>query len=421
MNKDKTINRWQMNWVDGIIVALIIAVYILGVWWLMPLISHSDVLWYQDWINAAQNYGYLHLGDHITYYRFNYLSGFKVVIWLYLRFQALIGGTDQAYFINNWRWFVSILSLVLSLWPIIKMKSYLSRSLLLGLAVAWLLNPFFAWSTWVWGQTDLLVLTPWMASLIFLSEKKYGWFLAASIVAFILKPTGIMYLPLQLALLVGVTLVQSNYKSWLYRLTYLGLGLGAIGLIFYEPILNFVHSDALTGSSWLTYNAFNMWFLMRDIGPAEMIYHGLPFVIWGGLITIPFLALIIRWGYKRLESAKTNIDRLKIILVTTIGYAFAITYLMTGIHERYWDFLLAPLLLLTFINKRWAWFTGVATILFTLNIITIFPSNAAWFEYLTNHWIQIGGVLSWLMTLLGLWLVYMVVSQPKNTANHKNI
>lgn len=393
----------RMGWHALAIVAITVALTLA----VMPAAANSDVSWYHDWVAAAATYGYRDLAAHSS---FNYLFGFKAVIWLFTEFRAALGAVFPIVsysFVVGWRWFITIVSLGLGLELVWRLRSFVPARQLVGLAWIWCLLPFFFWMTTVWGQTDMLVLAPWLIGLTYLADRRYGLWAAWSLVAVVMKPTGFFLVPLILFLALVRLWQGSRFAAALTHWRVLVIFLAGVIMAALPFVIQFIVSamDA-TYQTALTYNAFNYWFLVRPTTVTmQTTVNGLSYQAWSVIVVAIGEVLAAAWYLRLAAGNPSPAAWLRRALEYGATYMFVIVYFLTGIHERYWDFILAPLLVAAFMDRRWAWLFGALAIVATLNVVTVFPSSFTLFSILLRHWIEIGTALAIVAAMCGLWLI----------------
>ncbi len=363
---------------------------------LQRLSAHSDSDWFRSWTLAANQYGYSYTALR-QYSSFNYLPAFIPFLWLSNRVESLTNGLGLTLpFVIVWRSLFFVFGSLLVVWLIQSLRSYLNYSQKLWLAGLFLFSPFFVWVMWVWGQVDLVMILPWLLSLIYLAQRRYGWFVVLTGMVVLIKPTGLLLLPLQ-GLLFFIQWLNYSRFSDMKRF---GTGILFVGLLFVAPLLPFIIHWLSIQAAWtpqtaVTYNAYNFWFLLRPNGSAQTVWHGLTFQLWGGLafalLLLSSTARLFKVNIKELSGSQ----RLGLYSSFAFLYTYGFVFLLTDMHERYWDFPLAALILAAIYYQPWRWLLGVVSLTFFLNLILIFPSSVPLFMRLQSHWFQLGIDISW--------------------------
>lgn len=387
----------------------LLAILTLGIFaWLQSLPPYwFDVELYRQWADVAQTYGYFDIKSHVG---FDYLPGFLVILWITNIFKNLLHITNTPEgFLVYWRSLMLVFQVGLTTWLMWLLQPFKPSKWLVW---SLLLNPALIWMAWVWGQTDLLVILLWLLSLVYLSKSKYIWFVVLSIFACYTKPTGLLLIPMQLLLLAAHLVSISKYKNLLrYSPLLLIVGsIAAVALLF--PYSNQVANQTnYTTNTTVTWNSFNLWFLLRDGNYAQTLWYGLSLRMWSALMVLGVMLWPTHWLLKSLQQKVTDKHRLMLY----VGYAFLFGYLfnvfLTDMHERYWDFGLVPLLVIAAFYKRSWWLVIILTLSYFYNLILIFPSDVATFQLWATRWWEYGEMISWIHLIIvpdALWTFYRI-------------
>ncbi len=387
-----------------------------AVWLIWHLPAQDDIDWFRNWTSAAQQFGYSDLSAHSS---FNYFPTFVPILALSNAGEGLLHSTGISLaFPNYWRLVHLVLELGLVFWLWRATRPLIPEQQHRWLAWLFLFNPMFIWVVWVWGQTDLLVVVPLLIGYCYLVQKKYAWFVSLSLFAILLKPTGALLMPFQTIIGLTYWLKHSPYAAWLTYGSRATLAGGAIMLPLLPLFARYFTNRAAWGQpTALTYNAFNFWFLLHPDGPAQRVWQGLSFQVWGGVLFLITAVVITSFYFYRLKRAVDGREELLVCLAYAMVYSFGCVFFLTDMHERYWDFVLGPLLLLALIQSRYRLLAVLLSGTFFVNLILIFPSTVPLFIRWQSLWFRWGHTLSWVHALafvftVILWAIWSSVNMP---------
>lgn len=246
----------------------------------------------------------------------------------------------------------------------------------LAMAAVIALHPASVYDAAVWAQIDAATALTMLLS-IFLVVRKMP--VAAGVVwgiGFVLKPQPIVIAPL----LAVLAFDRGDWRA-LLRLSAGGL---VAGILMTLPWV--LHGDlrsiggvykglANADQGRLSGNAWNFWWFLDvsgDYGPNDRIVSGLPgtYNMAGTLLMglAGLLALAYAW-------AKQNLMR---ALVAAAYIVFAFWMFPTSSHDRYLYPLLALLLPVIAVERRWVWLYIPLSITFTINLIASSPPSDGW-------------------------------------------
>ncbi len=209
-----------------------------------------------------------------------------------------------------------------------------------------LFNPAFIFNSALWGQIDAIPIFFVLLAVYWLYYKKNYilsgiWFM----VALLIKPTALVFLPLFMVLFYQkfglrkslIALAINNLVFWLSFFPFYKVG----NLLLY-PYMTYFYGILQTQSlPYVTNGAFNFWVLITG-------FAGIPdtsYRIWGYLITGIFFILIL------INYLKSK-EQLPAFFSAVFLGAFASFLFLTKMHERYTLLLLPFLLLATIADKK---------------------------------------------------------------------
>ncbi|MEK7634097.1 MAG: hypothetical protein AAB437_04605 [Patescibacteria group bacterium] len=248
------------------------------------------------------------------------------------------------------------------LFPKDKQKHVLIVSLIL-------FNPMFIYISSLWGQIETIVLSFFLISIYFLVfSKKPILSVVFFVLSFLVKPVIIIFLPVYLVYFLKnygwkkiiLSSIIGNVIFWLSFLPFY-----KSGNIFIYPYVTYfqkiISSQSLANVS---NSAFNFWsvfpVLMRTNDTVQMIgslsYQAV------GLIIVAITYLIIIVSYLKKTGSKT------VFFYSLFLTGFSYIMFSTRMHERYYIYLLPPLLLTALKEKKLLKWYIVFSILFFLNL-----------------------------------------------------
>ena len=266
------------------------------------------------------------------------------------------------------------------------------------LAVSFVLfNPAFFYNSSLWGQIDIIPIFFVLFSFyLLLFNKRYLLSGLVFTLALLVKPTAFVYFPLYIIFFIYKYSLINFFKTFLIS--------NFIFLISFLPFLknlnNFllpysIYSEKILAAQSLPYvtnGAFNFWVLIKGftgIKDTAPFIFGIPYQIWGYLITGFFIILIIyrllmsflwkpRRTWRKQESRKlldSNFrgnDSHQNIFYAVFLIAFAAFLFLTKMHERY-SLLPLPFLLLLTLKKP-----GFLKWYFLLSIMSFLNHYHSW-------------------------------------------
>lgn len=196
----------------------------------------------------------------------------------------------------------------------------------IGLLVAglYLLNPAAILAGPVWGQVDSAGTLAYLAALIALAARRYGWAGALGVLATLVKPQfGLVLLPIL------VVAVRAAVRGETLRPVVRSLGgMLAAGLVICVPLalhpIRYIGmlADAAVRQPSTSLNAFNPWGLLVGFSIPDD-----PYVGWGSaLLVVGVIGALL--GLRRRP-------RLAVVLGVGAVLVLAFYFLPTRVHERY--------------------------------------------------------------------------------------
>lgn len=207
-------------------------------------------------------------------------------------------------------------------------RKYLTLELSILLAAFYIFNPAIVINSTFWGQVDSFFTLIVAAAVWALTEKKVG--LAGSLfsAAILMKPQGIIFLPV-----LGFELIrQKDLKGWLKAVAG-GLATAVVVVlpfaVHYTPswILS-LYSQTIGEYPYASVNAFNLFSLLgANFKSYELPWMFLNYHIWGMI----FIVLVTAYTWFIYAKAR-NIALIPVAALLQIAGVFT---LATSMHERY--------------------------------------------------------------------------------------
>jgi len=250
------------------------------------------------------------------------------------------------------------------------------RRLALTAAAVIAFQPAVLYDGAVWAQTDAAISAAMLASLLLAARGRPGAAWGAWAVGFLIKPQPVLLLPV----LAIFTLRTAGWRG-MARGAAAAVGVAAVVL---GPWI--AHGDlqrvtsaygTLMGSNYgrLSVSAWNTWWFADRFGDAapQDAVSVLPFLTYRALGTLLSLgAATIAGGY---VWARADLRR---ALIAGAYMAIAFYMLPVSIHERYLFPLLALLLPVAVVERRWLWLYAPASVTLFANMYVIAPSVQSW-------------------------------------------
>jgi dolichyl-phosphate-mannose-protein mannosyltransferase len=254
-----------------------------------------------------------------------------------------------------------------------------SRSARLALAAAAVIafQPAVIYDSAIWAQTDAAISVAMLGSMLLLSRGRTNAAWTVWALGMAVKPQPVMILPL-----LAVYTLQNHGARALFRGG--GAAAATFGLVLTPWIL---HGDAgrlmqaygaLFGSDYgrLSVSAWNTWWFvdhMTAVRPSDAVVAILPFASYRLLgLMLSACAAVLAIGY-------TSVHRdLRGLLIAGAYLAFAFYMLPMSIHERYLFPMLAVLLPVAVVDRRWMWVYAPASLTLFANMFVIAPPVHAW-------------------------------------------
>lgn len=207
-------------------------------------------------------------------------------------------------------------------------KKYLSLELCVLIAAFYAFNPAILINSAVWGQVDSFFTLLILSALVLLSEKRIGPAAVFFSAAVLMKPQGIIFLPVLFFELVR----QKSLKSWL---KVLGSGLVSAAIILLPFALNLgslwifkLFAGTLGEYPYASVNAFNFFSLLgKNFTADSAAFLGLSYHTWG-MAAIVLLTLASWFFYSKGKSPE-QAGAAALLLIAGV-FTFS-----TRMHERY--------------------------------------------------------------------------------------
>ena len=244
-------------------------------------------------------------------------------------------------------------------------------------------QPAVLYDSAVWAQTDAAISVAMLGSMLLLARGKTtaAWVVWALGMA--VKPQPVMILPV-----LAFFTLQNNGARSLFR----GGGAAAVtlGLVLLPWML---HGDALlltraygalfsSDYGRLSVSAWNTWWFVdraAAVEPRGAVVAALPFVSYR------LLGLLLSASAAAIAAGYTSVHRdLRGLLIAGAYLAFAFYMLPMSIHERYLFPVLALLLPVAVVDRRWIWIYVPASLTLFANMFVIAPPVHAW----SGRWVE---------------------------------
>ncbi len=243
-------------------------------------------------------------------------------------------------------------------------------------------QPAIVYDSAVWAQTDAAIALAMLASLLLLARGHTTAAWAVWALGMSVKPQAVVILPI-----LGLATLQGHGVRPMLRGG--GAAFATFGLILTPWML---HGDtlrltaaygALFGSDYgrLSVSAWNSWWFVDQIttlrpNDAVVIAPFLTYRLLG--MALSACAAVLAAGY-----ASAHRD-LRGLLIAGAYLAFAFYMLPMSIHERYLFPVLALLLPVAIVDRRWMWLYASASLTLFTNMFVIAPPVEAW----SGRWVD---------------------------------
>jgi len=244
------------------------------------------------------------------------------------------------------------------------------------------LQPAVAYDSAVWAQTDGLTSMAMLGATLHIARGRpaAGW--AVWALGFSIKPLPVALVPV----LASHTLLRDGCRGLVRGLTAASI----IGAAIISPWV--LHGDVLlvtrafgsmVGSDYgrLSVSAWNTWWFADQaatLRPNDT-------VAIAPLLTYQLLGLALSAGAAGLAAGYTSTHRdLRGLLVAGAYMSFAFYMLPMSIHERYLFPVLALLLPVAVVDRRWMWIYAPASLTLFTNMFVIAPPIEAW----SGRWVD---------------------------------
>jgi Gpi18-like mannosyltransferase len=283
----------------------------------------------------------------------------------------------------------------------------------LGAATCWTLNPGPIFLGAIWGQWDALATLAMLAALWAAIARRPGWALPALTYAALVKPLCGALLPF--VLIVGWLPRGRERGTWrelawgalaaygLLVVLCLPLGVGVPPFASHSSLRARLAWARDSNGSRVTYNAFNLWFLLAARGhvhDGEHGWFGWTLGAWGLLLVgVSWLAILAVLARRRDTTT---------LIWASLTLQLALFVLPTRMHERYLFPAVALATLLAVIAPQVRWAAALLALNFAINLYWVYgryyhAPQAAWM-YSTH---AVGYGVAALNLLLLAWLVML--------------
>jgi dolichyl-phosphate-mannose-protein mannosyltransferase len=284
-----------------------------------------DVGSYQSWALQIATLGPAH-----TYqqgYFLDYPPGYLYALWVAGGVAKLFNATG-----DTLRVIAESPAIVADLFLALVMFAFVRRSSRAGVAFAAMLmvalNPAFLFDTVVWGQSDSVLTFTMLLSIISLLEKQYDLCWALAAISVLVKPQGLMLVPV----LGWWTMLETDIKRWI-RCGLVAIAVFAIGIAPFQIghpwnwILQLYTSTAAYYHE-TSVNAFNLMALLGGLRqPDDEVIGGVSFFTLGMSLLVPLYGYIA-WILWRRRTRET-------LIYSAFIAVFGFFLLAPRMHERY--------------------------------------------------------------------------------------
>lgn len=214
----------------------------------------------------------------------------------------------------------------------------------------------------IWGQTEALFALPLLLSFVYLYKDRPGKGLMFYILSLLIKPTGIIVLPIFLYWLYRLKKYKQaffafSFSAFLFVLMHIPFNPGT-NLIW---IINLYRHNIREVLGDITANAYNIWSFFFGFSPKpdSLRLNGIPAVYWG------FLLYLLAVGAVIVKLKKKEIRNYFIAIALT---AFSAFLFLTRIHERYFYLVVIFLVPLIGLDKKYKKIFFGLNLIFLLNL-----------------------------------------------------
>ncbi len=378
--------------------ALIIAVALAVRSALVPLYAHlsanlyDETLW-KTWMQAIHDHGILNVFRTTDT---NYI-GLHWILWA-LAWMYVPSGeaySDTAPWLHTLVKFPSLLFDVILIWTVYEATLFLAsthdtdrlrfipqlraRRLALGAAAVIAFQPAVIYDSAVWAQSDAAISAAMLGALLLVARGRVGagWF--AWTLGFLLKPQPVVVLPVLLLLTLRAgglrALARGAAASLLTGALVLGPWLAhgdGRRLLHVYHTLFFDDGLLLSGSAW------NFWWLWpQHTTPVKDLDYAVAFRTGGVLLSAAsgVVGMLYCWRRPGLAAA----------LVSAAYLTFAFYLWPVASHERYLYPLLALLLPVLMLERRWVWLYVPLSAMLFANMFCAAPPVASLAEHLIQQ------------------------------------
>lgn len=261
------------------------------------------------------------------------------------------------------------------------------RALGLSAAAIYAVHPAAIYDSALWGQMDSVYTLFLLACIAAAVWGKHSLAVAAFVVACFTKPQALLFLPLLL-------FVVPYRPRELFRMILAAMCTTTVLLLPFllkadiTPVLNTFNVSAILGSSRISWNAYNFWWALLGNRAWEMPstervlsilhYRELALFLFGGFSLLALLLL------RRTLRGQQGKERQLASLSIAAGF-IALCFFTLGVevHDRYLFPFIALALPVACLSGRFALLYTVVSIVFLLNLASVFPVGVFSLSFLT--------------------------------------
>lgn len=240
-----------------------------------------------------------------------------------------------------------------------------------------LLNPALLIIGPLWGQWDIVLVSPMIASLV-LAWRRPAWSGFVFALALLVKQQAIIFLPVLFIILVHRLFKERSWRAVvrtlvgvLWPLVLVSIVLQARGALW--PMIRHTYLTSVGLFTWVTMHAFNIWYGAIGVSPqtndqtvlvAGLTYRDLS-ILALGLITLAVLWL--HW--------KSRINDPVVVLTSALVISLAFFVLPTEMHERYILPAVVVACLLVYYSWQWLPIAVLLSVTASLNMLAVYNFN----------------------------------------------
>lgn len=372
-----------------ILVSIYIAKHYRGDW---------DMAVWINWLSLLRKYGLFE-----TIRRFgtvNYPPVTVVTLFIYQKFVSVHGhdifNLHQSFLTKLPILLLDFVTLLLLFIAFYKRPSW--RYLLVLFLV--LFNPVTLIIGPLWGQWDIALVAPMVASLVLIWDRP-AWSGAFYALALLVKQQAIIFIPVLFIVVVHRLAKERAWRpvvralvglAWPLAITFVILGMkGALW-----PMIKHTYLNSVGLFTWVTMHAFNIWYGVIGVNPQtndqSIWFAGLSYR-HVSIFALGIITLAVLWLHFRSRTHDTAI-----ILTSALVISFAFFMVPTEMHERY--LLPAVIVACMLVYYSWKWLPVAIGISITtsLNLLAVYQ-----YKGLYNY----GTLIGWVNLVLFVWALVL--------------